>query len=299
MSESSFPDFFQEQRNRVDQALDQWLPSEDEDPALLNQSMRYSIFNGGKRLRGVLVREAGRLGASPQQSVLDICSASIEMIHAYSLIHDDLPAMDDDDYRRGHPTNHREYGEDIAILAGDALLTRAFEILGQLSEEGLDKETTIRAITLVGSHSGGLGLIGGQVGDLTVDPEQADVDVLQDIHERKTGALMALSLQLGGLAGGLNGDQLTALESFGRKIGLAFQIKDDLLELEGDVEQLGKDANSDRDGDKLTYPRLLGKEKASNRAEELLDQAGSVLEGSIDSSDRLLELARFVLDRNH
>lgn len=298
MTATQFPAFYKQQRERVEQALDEWLPPDDRDPVLLNEAMRYSVFNGGKRLRGVLVLEAGRLG-DPKPAVIEALSAVIEMIHAYSLVHDDLPAMDDDDYRRGKPSNHKTYGEDIAILAGDGLLTRSFEVIGQLAELGLDPSRVVEVQQLVASESGGQGLIGGQVLDLNNDNGNADLETLKNIHAWKTGALISLSLRMGGLAANVSDEQLNELDQFGRNLGLAFQIKDDLLDVTGDLDTLGKDPESDVDGDKLTYPSLLGIEGAKEALNEVVEKCHKSLERLDSNRDHFEQLIDLVSDRNH
>lgn len=298
MTATDFPAFYEQQRQRVEQALNEWLPPEDQKPAELNEAMRYSVFNGGKRLRGVLVLEAGQLGDS-DPSVLEALSAVIEMIHAYSLIHDDLPAMDDDDYRRGKPSNHKTYGEDIAILAGDALLTRAFEVIAQLSELGLDPARVVDIQQRVGSDSGGQGLIGGQVLDLNNDNGNPDLETLKNIHEWKTGALISLSLQMGGIAANLSEEQIRVLDQFGVNLGLAFQIKDDLLDVTGDLDTLGKDPESDVDGDKLTYPSLLGVDGAKEALGDVIEECHGFLDDLGSNRDHFEQLIDLIANRNH
>ncbi|MFP4687108.1 MAG: polyprenyl synthetase family protein [bacterium] len=299
MSEFKFPDFYVDQKKRVETALEKYLPPEDSKPAVLSRAMRYSVLNGGKRLRGVLVLEAARLGGSENSGAAELLAAVVEMIHAYSLVHDDLPAMDDDDYRRGQPTCHRKFGEDIAILAGDALLTRGFELLGFLEDFEMEHQTVVRIIRDMGKTAGSRGLIGGQVEDLTVDPRQAGIEELESIHNKKTGALITNCLIVGGLAGGGSEKLLAALTDFGKKIGLAFQIKDDLLDLSSNFEVLGKDVNSDIESDKLTYPRLLGGEEAKRLLEKLVADAEQELLQASDQADRLVALARLIVARDH
>lgn len=299
MSSFEFPDFYVEQQNRVERALDHWLPSIDRPPTLLHRAMHYSVFGGGKRLRGVLVLEAGRLGRELEPEALEMLASAMEMIHTYSLIHDDLPAMDDDDFRRGKPSNHRKFGEDVAILAGDALLTRSFEILGQGPELGLDPDRTLRILRRMGSRCGGQGLIGGQIRDLHLETTKGTEEDLNQIHRWKTGSLMALCLEIGGLASKADEPLIEALVSFGKAMGLAFQIRDDVLDETGDFQKLGKDIRSDEESDKLTYPRLLGVEKSERKARELIEQATDDLTSVTDCHDRLLELAELVVERDH
>jgi geranylgeranyl diphosphate synthase type II len=207
--------------------------------------------------------------------------------------------MDDDDYRRGKPTCHREFGEDIAILAGDALLTRAFELIGFLDDAGLSCDTVIRIIKDFGKMAGNEGLIGGQVEDLTVEADRAGIEDLKSIHNKKTGALITDCLVAGGLAGGASEKQLSALTDFGKKIGLAFQIKDDLLDLSSDFETQGKDVNSDIAENKLTYPRLLGEEESVGLLNRMIEEAEKELLVVGDGAARLVSLARVIVERDH
>lgn len=296
MELEDFPDFYQEQYDRVNSALEEWLPAAESSPPMLSRAVRYSVLNGGKRLRGVLLLEAGRL-VEAEDSVVEGLAAAIEMIHAYSLVHDDLPAMDDDDFRRGKPANHREFGEDIAILAGDGLLTRAFYVLSHLGDS-ISGEKSIEILQEVTENIGARGLIGGQVLDLTADPEADTVEDLNQIHCWKTGALITASVRIGVLAADVSTDLLEELTEFGRKIGLAFQIKDDLLDVTKDFETTGKPSGADAREDKLTYPRLLGVETAETRAQELIDGATTQLEEITDRGDRLIELARLIVNRD-
>lgn len=299
MSGFEFPSFYEEQRRRVDEGLERWLPPSKEQPTRLHEAMRYSVFSGGKRLRGVLVLEAGRLGTSSPAEALEALAACVEMVHTYSLIHDDLPAMDDDDYRRGEPSCHRKFGEDVAILAGDALLTRAFEVLARLTSLGVSAERSGRIIRLAGQRCGSKGLIGGQILDLRGEDGGDAMQQLERIHRLKTGALMTLSLEVGGLAASVEERTLEGLARYGESIGLAFQIKDDLLDVTGEFQKIGKDVQSDTRAQKLTYPRLLGVEESEQRAHQYVQRAEEALKKIPDPADRLLKLARVVLRRDH
>ncbi len=289
------PGFYEEQRQRVEEALEEWLPASEDEPQILTEAVRYSVLNGGKRLRGVLVLEAGRLAGRDDEVTAGL-AALIEMIHAYSLVHDDLPAMDDDDYRRGKPANHKKFGEDIAILAGDALLTRAFYVLGHLSAPG-EELPVARLLEVLTEHIGVQGLIGGQILDITAADREADLEQLKAIHRWKTGALITVSLLLGGIAGGANEELLKGLRRFGELIGHAFQIKDDLLDVTADFEKLGKEPGADERAGKLTYPALLGVEKSQQRARQLIEEACRMLDEVTTAGGRLNELARFVISR--
>jgi len=299
MSEMQFPQFYRDQRDRVDDALERWLPDPLDRPEVLNRAMRYSVFNGGKRLRGVLVLEAGRLGNKTSAKVLEALAAVIEMIHAYSLVHDDLPAMDDDDMRRGKPSNHMEFGEDIAILAGDGLLTRAFEVLGHLTELGAGDQAVVEITRRVARRSGGEGLIGGQVDDLKVNDSDADEETLRNIHARKTGALITLALEIGSLASGVSEKRFTDLQTLGKQLGLSFQIKDDLLEVTGDADTLGKDPNSDDEAGKITYPSLLGADGAQESLDEMIGRARETIKELELTDGRFDQIIDLVINRDY
>ncbi len=300
MSGFEFPDFYQTQRRRVDEALGRRLPDgEGEVPELLARSMRYTVLSGGKRLRGVLVLETGRLGDGQSEPALEALAAAVELIHAYSLIHDDLPAMDDDEYRRGQPSNHVEFGEDIAILAGDALLNLAYETVGSLPELGLSAKTTLRILQELSHESGGAGLIGGQVLDLNLDPEGTTREDVRQVHRLKTGALMRGAVVAGALAGGLEEKTLDSTSRFGERLGLIFQIKDDLLEVGGEFEQLGKDPDSDVSAGKRTYPALLGVEGTRDLMKEQADLLRGELESMDGPTERLETIVDLIVNRDH
>ena len=285
-------DYLRERAALVDAALDRYLPGEDVLPAVLHRAMRYSVFAGGKRLRPILVMAACEaVGGAPERVLHAACA--MEMIHTYSLIHDDLPAMDDDDFRRGRPTNHKVYGEANAILAGDALLTEAFRLLADpAATRDCDPVAVLRVIETVARCAGSQGMVGGQVVDMEAEGKPIDYATLQYIHTRKTGALFLASIQTGAWLGGGNGDQLAALTRYGETAGLAFQIADDILDIIGDQTVLGKDVGSDQARGKATYPALLGLSEARRRAEELRDLALTALEPLGASAEPLRALAR-------
>lgn len=266
---------------RVEGALDKVLPAQDADPAIIHESMRYSALGGGKRLRGVLaVTACAASGGEPERALP--LAAALEMLHAYSLVHDDLPAMDDDALRRGKPTNHIRYGEDIAILAGDALLTHAFVVLSRLPELcGVSAETGLSIVREVGEAAGTAGLIGGQVADLQAEGLGAEVTVeqLQAIHARKTGALFRACMRTGAMLAGADDDTLMLLSEYADAFGIAFQIADDVLDVVGDEAVLGKRVGSDAAQDKSTYVTLFGTE----RAEQLMHEAASKARASVKS----------------
>lgn len=290
--------YLQDRSSLVDQALDRWLPGEDTLPGSLHQSMRYSIFAGGKRLRPILMIAASEaVGGTARQVMHAACA--LEMIHTYSLVHDDLPAMDDDDFRRGRPTNHKAYGEATAILAGDALLTEAFRLLADADANRLiAPATALRVIEIVARFAGSQGMVGGQIVDMDSEGKDIDFPTLEYIHTHKTGGLILASVQVGALLGGGDEEQIAALTRFGGAAGLAFQIADDILDVVGDQAELGKDVGSDQARGKATYPALLGLDEARQRANELCDIAVESLTPLGAAAETLQVLARYIVDRN-
>jgi geranylgeranyl diphosphate synthase type II len=286
----------QQGQTLADAALERLLPPATQHPVSIHQAMRHSVFAGGKRLRPILCMEAGRVvGGSSLPSGIEDLGAALEMLHTYSLIHDDLPALDNDDLRRGRPTCHKAFGEAIAILAGDALQTQAYEVLARL---GCPAEARVRIIEEIARGTGTVnGMIGGQVVDLEAEHHKPDLQTIEYIHRSKTAALITASLVSGGLYAGGNEDATAKLRSFGLKIGLAFQIVDDVLDVTQTSEQLGKTAGKDTAAEKATYPALFGVEESLRRADELADSA--VLQLSIfgDRADTLKSLARFLVER--
>lgn len=281
----------------VDQALDRWMPGENVLPFSLHQSMRYSVFAGGKRLRPVLMIAASEAVGGCAQQVLPAACA-MEMIHTYSLIHDDLPAMDDDDFRRGRPTNHKVYGEATAILAGDALLTEAFRLLADVeANPDTPPQTMVRVIELVARYAGSQGMVGGQIVDMESEGKDVDFPTLEYIHTHKTGGLILASVQVGALLGGCDDSQLAAINRFGGAAGLAFQIADDILDIVGDQAELGKDIGSDQARGKATYPALLGLAESRQRASELCELAVDALAPLGEPANTLQALARFIVNR--
>lgn len=289
--------YLRERTALVDAALDRWLPGTEMLPPRLHEAMRYSVFAGGKRLRPVLIIAACEaVGGDPRQVLHAACA--MEMIHTYSLIHDDLPAMDDDDFRRGRPTNHKVYGEANAILAGDALLTEAFRLLADPeANRGIDPAVALRVIETIARCAGSQGMVGGQVVDMESEGKPIDFATLQYIHTRKTGALFLASIQAGAWLGGGGEDQVAALTRYGETAGLAFQIADDILDIVGDQAEIGKDVGSDQARGKATYPALLGLSEARRRAEELRDLAIAALEPLGTNAEPLRAIARYIVDR--
>ena len=287
--------YLRERRRQIDRELDRLLPSGDTPPGTIHAAMRHSVFAGGKRVRPVLaIAAAEACGGSA--CVLGAACA-LECLHTYSLIHDDLPAMDDDDLRRGKPTCHKAYGEAIAVLAGDALLTVAFQILAELD---LSAETRISLITEL-SLSGGTveGMIGGQVADLEAEGREPDASRLEYIHRAKTAALIRASVRFGALCSGADARRLSALSEFGAKIGLAFQIVDDVLDVVSSSEELGKTAGKDESQSKATFPALYGIEGSRERARQCLGQALAALDGFGDTAWALRALANLIVSRTN
>jgi farnesyl diphosphate synthase len=282
---------------RVEHALDLLLPPPDEEPAKLHEAMRYACLNGGKRIRAMLVYAAGvALGGEPGD--LDVPAGAVEMVHAYSLVHDDLPAMDNDDLRRGQPTCHIAYDEATAILAGDALLTRAFEILVD-AESSVPGERRARMVAVLAGAIGSRGMVGGQVLDLAGEHQALGLEDLKKIHRAKTGALITAAVVLGGLAAPRSDPAvLAAYERFGREIGTAFQIVDDILDETGDTKTLGKRAGSDRAAGKSTYPAAIGLADSQRLAREHCESGLKALEDVAGDTRMLTDIARMVVERS-
>lgn len=291
--------YLQETISLVDQAMESFLPAESIDPADLHRAMRYSVFAGGKRVRPVLMLAACQAVGGKRVHALPAACA-MEMIHTYSLIHDDLPAMDDDDFRRGRPTNHKVFGEALAILAGDALLTEAFKLLSDQSMASIDAATRLDVLWRIAVAAGSLGMVGGQVVDMQSECAiGVTIDTVTGIHRRKTGALIVASVTAGGLLGGGTPEQIAALEEYGRTIGLAFQVADDILDIEGTTEELGKDAGSDEARGKATYPSLLGLSESKRYAKELVDSGLLALTDFGEAAEPLRAIARYIIERKN
>ncbi|MDX1386371.1 MAG: polyprenyl synthetase family protein [bacterium] len=288
--------YLETRRQWVDEALDRYLPAADQWPEKLNESVRYSMFAGGKRLRPILALGAAEAAQKDPKSVLPVACA-LEMIHTYSLIHDDLPAMDDDDLRRGRPTNHKVYGEAIAILAGDSLLTQAFHTIVQHSQNG-NSEKSIRVLDKITQAAGSRGMVGGQVQDLLSEKKKITQEELENLHRHKTGALIQVSLEVGAISSGATEGQIQALSQFGACIGLSFQIADDLLDIEGG-EEIGKDVGSDLEKEKATYPSIVGVEESRALAKKLTQEALEALKVFEESADPLREIAKYVVYRKN
>jgi geranylgeranyl diphosphate synthase type II len=283
------------QQKRVDQALDRWVPPESEDPATIHRAMRYSLFAGGKRLRPLLAIAAAD-AVSDAADGIENAACSLELIHTYSLIHDDLPALDNDDLRRGRPTCHKVFGDAMAILAGDALLTLAFEVLSKLNTCA---DRRIRLVNELATASGTVGgMIGGQVNDLEGEGKPPTAELLESIHRAKTGALLRVSVRIGAIYAGADSGQLDALTRFGEHIGLAFQIVDDVLDVEQPSEALGKTAGKDAKQQKITFPAVYGIARSREMAEQERVEAHRALDPLGDRALRLREIADYIVRRN-
>ncbi|MBI5462101.1 MAG: (2E,6E)-farnesyl diphosphate synthase [Gammaproteobacteria bacterium] len=289
--------FLAECQTRIQTALEQHLPSADTHPARLHQAMRYATLGGGKRVRPLLVYAAGAAVGAPSAR-LDIPACAVEFIHAYSLVHDDLPAMDDDDLRRGRPTCHRAFDEATAILAGDALQTQAFYVLAHARALDVAANTRLRMLATLALASGSRGMAGGQAIDLAAVGQSLDIAQLEDMHIHKTGALIRASVLLGALCADVPDEtRLERLDYYAKCIGLAFQIQDDILDVVGDTATLGKTAGADTARAKPTYPALLGLDGARQRAAELLVAAQDALTDFGAEADPLRGLAEYIVQR--
>jgi len=282
--------YLREKKTLIDRYLMMFLGSPGKLPPTLYESMRYSLSAGGKRIRPILSIASCEAVGGMTENVIPAAIA-IEMIHTYSLIHDDLPAMDNDDLRRGKPTNHKVFGEATAILAGDGLLTLAFSILSGVSN-------SMKIIHEIALAAGPEGMVGGQQLDIENEGKNIDVKALEELHRRKTGALILAAVRSGGIAGGAAETQLSALTDYGMKIGLAFQIADDILDLEGDVEYIGKSPGKDVKQNKNTYPALLGLAESKIVARNLVDEALEALESFDEKAVPLRMIAEYIVDRN-
>ncbi|MCL5287952.1 MAG: polyprenyl synthetase family protein [Acidobacteria bacterium] len=288
------PEFFEEDRKAVEQALERLLPAEGTPPPSIHRAMRYSVFAGGKRVRPILCIEAARIFSADVAAAV-AAGCALEFIHTYSLIHDDLPALDNDDLRRGKPTCHKQFGEAAAILAGDALLTLAFQTLG---EAPLPAERRVNAIQEVSRAAGTVrGMVGGQVADLEAEGKTIEPEMLEYIHRSKTAALIRAAVVTGAICGGAEAADVERLRRFGENIGWAFQVVDDILDVEESSVALGKTAGKDQAQKKATYPALFGLEKSHKFAEKLIGEAVAELAPYGERAARLRQLAEFLAAR--
>jgi geranylgeranyl diphosphate synthase type II len=287
----------QEGADLTDQALESLIPSADTIPVSIHSAMRHSVFAGGKRLRPVLAQQAGVTIAGKLPKGIERLGAALEMLHTYSLIHDDLPALDNDDLRRGKPTCHVAFGEAIAILAGDALQTRAFEVLAGLE---CPPEAAVQIIGLIANAVGTVdGMIGGQVLDIESEHLKPTPELVEAIHRAKTGALIRVSVVAGGVFAGATADDATRLDRFGRKAGLAFQIVDDVLDRTVDSAHLGKTAGKDQATEKATWPAVYGIDQSRRDAAQLIEEAFAALEPYGSRADGLKAVARYLVERKN
>jgi geranylgeranyl diphosphate synthase type II len=292
----SAPDFFQQDHTAVEAALEKLLPVESAPPPSIHRAMRYSVFAGGKRIRPILCFESARLFTTDASGVIPV-GCALEFIHTYSLIHDDLPALDNDDLRRGKATNHKVFGEAIAILAGDALLTLAFQTL---ANSAIEPGRRVRLISEVAAAAGTVnGMVGGQVADIEAEKQSADAAMLEYIHRSKTAALICGSIVAGAIAGGAGDEDVERLRCFGEQIGWAFQVVDDILDVSESSTSLGKTAGKDQAQQKATYPALYGLEKSRAIATELEAKALHELDYFGERATRLRQLAQFLVARRN
>ncbi len=295
VEQAGLQQYLAEQVQTVDRALQEWVPEEHVEPSSIHRAMRYSLFAGGKRIRPILAMAAARAVSDSPVGVAN-AAATLELIHTYSLIHDDLPALDNDDLRRGRPTCHKVFGDAMAILAGDALLTLAFEVLSRLKH--IDAERRIRLVEELSRASGTVGgMIGGQVNDIEGERKPPTALLLESIHKAKTGALLRASVRMGGIYAGASTDELAALSQYGEHIGLAFQIIDDVLDVEESSEALGKTAGKDQAQQKITFPAVYGLERSRQMAEQERLSAHAALRIFDDRADRLRQIADFIVQR--
>ena len=286
---SEFEKLLESYQARVNQKLEVLLP---EDDSILISAMRYSVLNGGKRLRPILAYLTGELNDT-EAEYIDTLASSLELIHCYSLIHDDLPAMDDDELRRGNPTTHKKFDEATAILAGDALQPLAFELISTIKTSDRNK---VQMINSLSEACGYLGMVGGQIKDINSN-QIKDVESLDSMHSEKTGRLIQASIETAGILSGLSASDIESLKEYGGKIGLAFQIQDDIIDIESPASVSGKDQGSDIGKDKTTYPSLVGLEASKVRAQELSNDAKKILQPINKNTDNLDKLADYIVSR--
>ena len=289
--------YLNERRAFVDEALRGFLPGPEGPAADIIRAMHYSLFAGGKRLRPILCMAGAEAVGGEAQDVLPVACA-IELIHTYSLIHDDLPLMDNDDMRRGRPTNHKVFGEAVALLAGNGLLTEAFHLMTHSDlEKGVEPGALLRVIGLIATAAGHEGMVGGQGVDIQSEGKKVDPSIVEFIHTHKTGALIAASVSSGAVLAGGEEDRVKALTSYGKSIGLAFQISDDILDIEGNSQELGKNIGSDARQGKITYPTVIGLGRSKEIQRDLVELAIESLESFDDRADPLRHIARYITER--
>ncbi len=289
--------YLEARKKLVDEALERYLPGEENYPPVIFQAVRYSVFAGGKRVRPILCLASAEAAGGDMEPALPVACA-LELIHTYSLIHDDLPAIDDDDYRRGRLTSHKVFGEDIAILAGDALLTEAFYLMSERRlMAGVAPEKLLAVIHDIAKAAGYFGMVGGQVVDVQSEGKTVESEVLDYIHTRKTGAMITAAVKAGALLANAGEIKLDALTSYGRYIGLAFQIADDILNVEGDRKLMGKETGSDAKRGKVTFPALKGLDASRRKAGELVESALAAIKDFDHRAEPLRMIAGYIVKR--
>jgi geranylgeranyl diphosphate synthase type II len=289
--------YLDERKTLVDKALQKFMPNPSGLASDVIKAMNYSLFAGGKRIRPILCIAGAEAVGGSADSVVPVACA-IELIHTYSLIHDDLPVMDNDDFRRGKPTNHTVFGEAVALLAGDGLLTLAFNLMaGYGAEKEVEKKALLRVIDLIASAAGYRGMVGGQVVDIIYEGKEPDATVVEYIHRHKTAALISVSVTAGTILAGGNEDEEKAMNSYGQQIGLAFQIADDILNIEGDRKAMGKGTGSDKEKGKITYPSVFGTAESKTIQKELIENAIESLKKFDTRAEPLRDLARYIINR--
>lgn len=295
-----FKNWMLEKVNEVDKYLSSIIKNNDNNPQnIIYESMNYSLMSGGKRLRPILLLGAYEIFNSDYEKAMPFACA-MEMIHTYSLIHDDLPAMDDDDYRRGNLSNHKKYNEAIAILAGDGLLNKAFEVgLEASMNSGLDCNKAIKALSIIANSSGTEGMIGGQIVDMAGEEKIHNIDDLKYMYSLKTGAIIKSSIEAGAILGGASKEEINALSVYAEKLGIAFQIQDDILDVEGSEELIGKPIGSDEANNKKTYVSYVGLEQAKKYVQKYSDEAIESLNIFGSKANYLIELAKYLTNRDH
>ncbi len=293
--------YYSEKRSVVEEGLETFMPREDEFPQTLNRAMRHSVFAGGKRIRPILLMAAAEAVGGESVGVINGACA-IELIHTYSLIHDDLPAMDDDDLRRGKPTCHKVFGEAAAILAGDALLTLAFDVMSGApaspGEDGAGGEARrLKMICEMARAAGSRGMVGGQMVDIESEDRELPFPLLEYIHIHKTGHLIRAAVRCGALLAGADEGELASMTEYGDSVGLAFQVADDILDVEGETASMGKSVGSDSQRGQATFPSVIGLKESKERADELVEKALSSLDGFDERAEPLREIARYIVAR--
>jgi len=289
--------YLNEKREIIEASLKNYFPEPQGPAADVIKAMNYSLFAGGKRLRPILCMAGAEAVGGDEKDVIPVACA-LELIHTYSLIHDDLPVMDNDDMRRGKPTSHKVFGEAVAVLAGDGLLTEAFHLMTEtVLTDRLDSLTLLNVMGMIATAAGYGGMVGGQVVDIQMEGKEVDADIVEFIHRRKTGALITASVRAGAFLGGGNEHQVNAITSYGKNIGLAFQISDDILDVEGDSRRMGKNVGGDARKKKITYPAVLGLGRSKEIQEKTIKEAIESLEPFDQKADPLRHIAQYIIER--